>query len=90
MVGMLSGSVARMQPRPRIHSRSLRNRSGFNNWSLSRKSQSPPAGGKQFGGSITIGGPIIKNKLFVLRSTTQATRQSNGGKTNQLTIPTAS
>jgi hypothetical protein len=40
---------------------------------------------QQFGGSI--GGPIIKNKLFFFGDY-QATRQSNG-VTNQLTIPTA-
>jgi len=40
---------------------------------------------QQFGGSI--GGPVIKNKLFFFGDY-QATRQSNG-VTNQLTIPTA-
>jgi len=45
----------------------------------------PPGRWQQFGGSI--GGPIIKNKLFFFGDY-QATRQSNG-VTNQLTIPTA-
>jgi len=40
---------------------------------------------QQFGGSI--GGPVIKNKLFFFGDY-QATRQSNG-VTNQLTVPTA-
>ena len=45
----------------------------------------PPSRWQQFGGSI--GGPIIKNKLFFFGDY-QATRQTNG-ITNQLTIPTA-
>jgi len=45
----------------------------------------PSSRWQQFGGSI--GGPIIKNKLFFFGDY-QATRQSNG-VTNQLTVPTA-
>jgi len=45
----------------------------------------PSSRWQQFGGSI--GGPIIKNKLFFFGDY-QATRQSNG-ITNQLSIPTA-
>jgi Carboxypeptidase regulatory-like domain/TonB dependent receptor len=45
----------------------------------------PPSRWQQFGGSI--GGPVIKNKLFFFGDY-QATRQSNG-VTNQLTVPTA-
>src|ERR1700757_754620 len=45
----------------------------------------PPSRWQQFGGSI--GGPIIKNKLFFFGDY-QATRQTNG-ITNQMTIPTA-
>jgi hypothetical protein len=45
----------------------------------------PSSRWQQFGGSI--GGPVIKNKLFFFGDY-QATRQSNG-VTNQLTVPTA-
>lgn len=45
----------------------------------------PSSRWQQFGGSL--GGPIIKNKLFFFGDY-QATRQSNG-VTNQLTVPTA-
>ena len=45
----------------------------------------PPSRWQQFGGSI--GGPIIKNKLFFFGDY-QATRQTNG-ITNQLSIPTS-
>jgi hypothetical protein len=45
----------------------------------------PPSRWQQFGGSL--GGPIIRNKLFFFGDY-QATRQSNG-VTNQLTVPTA-
>ncbi len=45
----------------------------------------PSSRWQQFGGSI--GGPVIKNRLFFFGDY-QATRQSNG-VTNQLTVPTA-
>jgi len=62
----------------------------FTQWdaipSLGVKASPIPSGRwQQFGGSV--GGPIIKNKLFFFGDY-QATRQSNG-VTNQLTVPTA-
>jgi hypothetical protein len=48
-------------------------------------SKLPASSWKQYGGSI--GGPILKNKLFYFGDF-QATRQTNG-ITNQMTIPTA-
>jgi hypothetical protein len=60
----------------------------FTQWDAApgiKASPIPPGRWQQFGGSI--GGPIIKNKLFFFGDY-QGTRQSSG-ITNQLTIPTA-
>src|SRR5579863_3776161 len=62
----------------------------FNQWDAVpsagiQASPVPPSRWQQFGGSI--GGPVIKNKLFFFGDY-QATRQSNG-VTNILAIPTA-